>query len=74
MTLTKHNKTLIRLPQVKQKTGLSRSTIYLKMKLEEFPQSIPLGARSIAWLENEVEEWINTRIDTSRKLQGGSHA
>jgi len=49
------------------RTGLSRSTIYHKMSLDEFPQSINLGIRSVGWIAEEVEEWINDRIDDSRE-------
>ncbi len=58
--------TILRLPQVKGRTGLSRSTIYLKMNLDEFPQSIKLGLRSVGWNSDDVEQWIHDRIDESR--------
>ena len=59
-------KTIWRLPEVMARTGLSRSTIYHKMSLDEFPQSINLGLRSVGWIAEEVEEWIQDRIDESR--------
>ena len=58
--------TIWRLPEVMARTGLSRSTIYQKMSLDEFPQSINLGLRSVGWIAEEVEEWIQERIDDSR--------
>jgi len=54
--------TLIRLPQVKQCTGLSRSTIYSLIKKGDFPVSVALGARAIAFVKSEVDEWIQERI------------
>ena len=48
------------------RTGLPRSTIYSKMSLDEFPQTINLGLRSVGWIADEIEEWIQNRIDTSR--------
>ncbi len=57
---------LWRLHTVMARTGLPRSTIYHKMGLDEFPQSINLGIRSVGWIAEEVEEWINDRIDDSR--------
>jgi prophage regulatory protein len=39
-------------------TGLSRSTIYLKIAKGTFPKPLSLGARAIGWLENDVESWI----------------
>lgn len=59
-------KTVWRLPEVMARTGLPRSTVYHKMSLDEFPQSINLGLRSVGWIAEEVEEWINDRIDDSR--------
>ena len=60
-------KTIWRLHTVMAYTGLPRSTIYHKMSLDEFPQSIRLGLRSVGWVAEEVEEWIQRRIDDSRK-------
>lgn len=60
------NLTVLRLLDVIQKTGLSRSTIYLYMKNNKFPSPISLGERSIGWLENEIHEWIESRIEISR--------
>lgn len=59
-------KTIWRLHTVMARTGLPRSTIYHKMSLDEFPQSINLGLRSVGWIADEVEEWIQNRIDGSR--------
>jgi len=57
----------IRLPEVKNKTGLSRSSIYLRMSNGEFPQSISLGSRAIGWLESDINEWLEQCIATSKK-------
>ena len=57
---------ILRLPQVIQRTGLSRSSIYLRMANNEFPESVSLGGRAIGWLENEIDEWIVERIEQSR--------
>ncbi len=61
------DKTIWRLPEVMARSGLPRSTIYHKMGLDEFPQSINLGIRSVGWIAEEVEEWIQDRIDDSRE-------
>jgi prophage regulatory protein len=58
---------ILRLPAVKQSTGLSRSTIYLRVAQGTFPQPVGLGGRSVGWLEHEVEEWVQRRISESRK-------
>ncbi len=60
------SKTIWRLPEVMAQTGLPRSTIYHRMNLDEFPQSISLGLRSVGWIADEVEQWIVDRIEASR--------
>ena len=52
----------LRLPEVLSRTGYRRSNIYLLMSLGRFPKSIPLGGRAVAWLESEVDEWMESRI------------
>jgi len=47
---------IIRLPAVIEKTGLSRSSIYLRMSKEGFPQSISLGGRAVGWLEEDINQ------------------
>ena len=50
---------LLRLKQVEEKTGLKRSQIYL---YGDFPRSIKIGPASVAWLESELDEWINRKL------------
>lgn len=59
--------TILRRRQVEARTGLSRSTIYERMRQGAFPRQIALGAKSVGWLESEVEAWIDTQIDRSRE-------
>jgi len=54
---------LIRLQQVMEMTGLGRSTIYKYIAEDWFPKPIPLGGRSVGWLESEIQEWILARIE-----------
>ena len=61
--------TIIRLKQVKQRTGLSRSSIYLAMNRGNFPRKIALGARSVGWIEEEIDSFLRTRIEASRATQ-----
>ena len=53
---------ILRLPEVKSRTGLSRSTIYVRLADGEFPRPVSLGKRSIGFVESEVDEWITERI------------
>ncbi|MDE1347077.1 AlpA family transcriptional regulator [Vibrio splendidus] len=52
----------LRLNDVIAATGLSRSTIYKFMDEEVFPKTIPLGGRAVAWVESEIEEWMEQRL------------
>lgn len=56
----------LRIGVVLQRTGFSRSTLYAEIAKGNFPRQIPLGARSVGWIESEVEEWIHARIRASR--------
>ncbi len=58
--------TILRLPTVQKRTGLSRSSIYLRMENKNFPLSISLGGRSVGWIESEIEEWLQQQISKSR--------
>lgn len=58
---------ILRLPAVKARTGLSRSTIYLRVSEGNFPKPISLGGRAVGWIESEVNDWLNHQIETSRK-------
>ena len=57
---------LIRLSEVQRRVPYSRSTIYLKVARNEFPQPVSLGARAVAWVESEVDKWIDQRIEGER--------
>jgi len=62
--------TMLRLPAVKAKTGLSRSTIYQRIANNEFPPPVPLGPQSVGWIEAEVERWLQDRIQQARRTAG----
>lgn len=53
---------LMKIKEVMACTGLGRSTIYNYIGEGLFPKSVPLGIRSVAWVESEVEEWILEKI------------
>lgn len=59
--------TILRLPIVKARTGLSRSTIYLRVAEGSFPAPVSLGGRAVGWIEAEVNDWLAKRIEASRK-------
>ena len=66
-------KRFIRLSEVLSRTGYGRTSIYRKMEDGSFPRSVKLDgppkdpeafdSRAVAWIEDEVEQWIESRID-----------
>jgi prophage regulatory protein len=60
---------ILRLPAVKERTGLSRSTIYLRIKEGTFPMPISLGERSVGWIDTEIQQWLDRQIEKSRNGQ-----
>ena len=61
---------ILRLPNVLDRTGLSRSTVYQRVTEGRFPRPVSLGTRAVGWIETEVEEWIARQIEASRELCG----
>ena len=59
---------ILRLPIVKAKVGLGRSTIYAQVSQGVFPKPVSIGPRAIGWVDSEIDEWIAQRIDASRKV------
>jgi prophage regulatory protein len=57
----------LRIREVIQITGLSRSGIYDSMAQNKFPQSVQLGARSVGWVDSEVRLWVTERIAARAK-------
>jgi len=53
-----------RLPQVIRRTGLSRSTIYEMIGRGELPKQIQLGRRAVGWIADDVDEWIQSKVDS----------
>lgn len=66
--MTQQSRRFFRLPEVKHQVGLGRTAIYQKIKSGEFPKPYPLGARAVGWLSDEIEAWIESRIQAA----GGS--
>ena len=67
---TRRQVRFLRLPEVLARTGLSRSTIYVRLEQGRFPQPVSLGARAVGWIESEVDEWMRERIAASRSDGG----
>lgn len=61
------HQSFIRLSEVQRRTGYSKAWIYRLMSQKRFPTSVKIGTRAIAFVESEIDEWINDRIEESRK-------
>ena len=64
---------ILRLPAVKERTGLSRSSVYEKIAARDFPKPIALGARAVGWLESDIDAWIDRRVAASRSTRSIHH-
>lgn len=62
---------LIRLPEVKARTGLSRSEIYRRIQNSTFPANVKIGPRASAWVAEEIDQWIADQV-TARDTAGGA--
>ena len=56
------NRRLLRLPEVKEKVGLSRTAIYKLIAEGQFPRQVCIGPRTVAWCQDDLEAWIEQRI------------
>ena len=63
---------MLRLPQVRLTTGLSRSMIYQLEADRRFPRRLKIGVRAVGWVEGEVQDWLADRIERSRTSRGQS--
>lgn len=57
------SQTLIRFSEVQKRTGYSKAWLYKLISQGRFPPAVKLGSRAIAFVEGEVDEWINQRIE-----------
>ena len=59
---------ILRLPEVSARTGLSRSSLYLRINAGDFPAPITLGAggRAVGFIEAEIDQWILDQAERRR--------
>lgn len=53
---------ILRLPKVLDRTGSNSTDVYSGMKAGTFPKSVPIGRRTVGWVEDEIDQWIENRI------------
>jgi prophage regulatory protein len=50
-----------------QRTGYGKAWIYRLISMGRFPRPVKIGIRAIAFVESEVDDWIQLTISNSRK-------
>lgn len=65
---------ILRLRDVRARTGLCTSSIYDRMARGDFPQSVPLGGRAVGWIDAEIDQWIDSLISKRADAAEGGHA
>jgi prophage regulatory protein len=55
----------VRLPQVKEMTCLSKSSIYRLMDAGDFPKQVALSARSVVWVRSQIEDWCYQKVSAA---------
>ncbi|WJD61292.1 helix-turn-helix transcriptional regulator [Pseudomonas kurunegalensis] len=49
----------LRIAEVVRVTGLSRNTIYRRMREGTFPEQVRIGPNSVAWLQSDISAWMS---------------
>jgi len=52
---------IIRLPEVMERVGAPRGTLYRWIEAKQFPLPVQLGPKAVGWIDEEIDEWIATR-------------
>ena len=68
------NHRVLRLPQVLDRTGLTRSSLYRLHAAGVFPRRVQISERSVGWVESEVEAWLAARVSSSRPVPAADPA
>ena len=59
---------ILRLPDVIDRVGFSRSTIYDFVSKGRFPVPVRIGVRAVGWLNSDIDAWINACVDRTKLL------
>ena len=65
---------ILRRQDVERLTSLSKASIYRQMRMGTFPTPLKLGPRGVAWLAEEVHEWIASRPRATGDVPRVGHA
>ena len=67
--MSTQSRSIIRMAALRKKVQRCRTSIYTDVRAGLFPSPIPLGKRSVGWLEHEVDEWIERRAESRRAVK-----
>jgi prophage regulatory protein len=59
---------ILRLPDVIDRVGLARSSIYAFVSEGRFPAPVKIGTRAVGWLDTDIDQWIGLQFDPSRRV------
>lgn len=67
---SEHNQNIrmIKLHAVISKVGLSKPTIYSRIREGKFPRPVKLGPKSVAWVEYEIDSWLTEKMQARSNL------
>lgn len=65
-------KQLLRMSQVRESVGLSKTQLYRLIAAGQFPQQIKIGSRASGWLLDEIEQWIQARAAERQPAQNAA--
>ncbi|TVT64927.1 MAG: AlpA family transcriptional regulator [Pseudomonas sp.] len=54
---------LLRCPEVLERTGMPRASLYKQIAADAFPRPVPIGKQAVAWLESEIDAWVEKCIN-----------
>jgi prophage regulatory protein len=68
-SLPRGNARFLRLSEVRRRVPYGRASIYRLIAAGQFPRPYSLGARAVAWLESDIDAWIESRIDKQQQAE-----
>ena len=58
---------VVRIKEVLEITGLSKSVVYDMVSRNEFPRPVRISHRAVAWHQADIEEWLDSRPPATRE-------
>lgn len=73
-TLPAGTERLVRMPEVCQLTGLSKTSIYNGVKARTFPDAVRVTDYAVAWRQSDLDRWIASRLPAELELSAAARA